>query len=316
MTFSLLPPILCYHSVDPSRSLISVSPELFAAHMDYLSAQGYRVLSMQRALERLETGDPCLRNTVVLTFDDGYENNHSVVMPILKKHGFGATFYIATGFVAANAEWMRRDLLEMFPGLGGIRTPGGSVGAFDSVLVRRRIPHLLRLREPQLTEHLQSLLHLASYRMMSWPQIAHLAAQDFEIADHAHSHPFLTELSPDAVRQELRASRHLLEQHLQVQVRSLCYPYGAHNEVVEHTARAEGYDNACTTEMGVDWQYGLNRFTLRRIMIHEGYSLPRFTRVVSPAYRLIMAVRPALARWRHVLADVLRINPVFAGRVL
>src|SRR5689334_14405737 len=35
---------------------------------------------------------------VVLTFDDSVASHHAVVRPILKRHGFGATFFITEGF--------------------------------------------------------------------------------------------------------------------------------------------------------------------------------------------------------------------------
>src|ERR687891_56473 len=35
---------------------------------------------------------------VVLTFDDSKPSHYTVVRPLLKKYGFGATFFIAEGF--------------------------------------------------------------------------------------------------------------------------------------------------------------------------------------------------------------------------
>jgi|TARA_B100001964_G_C14168662_1_gene570369 peptidoglycan/xylan/chitin deacetylase (PgdA/CDA1 family) len=36
--------------------------------------------------------------TVVLTFDDSVASQATYVAPLLKKHGFGATFFITEGF--------------------------------------------------------------------------------------------------------------------------------------------------------------------------------------------------------------------------
>src|SRR5262245_14737930 len=41
---------------------------------------------------------PLPEKLVVLTFDDSVKSHHSVVRPILKKYGFGATFFITEGF--------------------------------------------------------------------------------------------------------------------------------------------------------------------------------------------------------------------------
>src|SRR2546423_839201 len=42
--------------------------------------------------------EPIPDKLVVLTFDDSVKSHHSVVRPILKRYGFGATFFITEGF--------------------------------------------------------------------------------------------------------------------------------------------------------------------------------------------------------------------------
>ncbi len=42
--------------------------------------------------------EPIPDKLVVLTFDDSVKSHHSVVRPILKKYGFGATFFVTEGF--------------------------------------------------------------------------------------------------------------------------------------------------------------------------------------------------------------------------
>src|SRR5260370_27579785 len=39
------------------------------------------------------------RNPLLVTFDDGYRDNHDVALPILAKHGVRATFFVATDYV-------------------------------------------------------------------------------------------------------------------------------------------------------------------------------------------------------------------------
>jgi peptidoglycan/xylan/chitin deacetylase (PgdA/CDA1 family) len=42
--------------------------------------------------------DPVPDKLVVLTFDDSVASHYTVVRPILKRHGFSATFFITEGF--------------------------------------------------------------------------------------------------------------------------------------------------------------------------------------------------------------------------
>ena len=50
------------------------------------------------AVLRTEALEPVPDKLVVLTFDDSVASHHSVVRPILKRYGFGATFFITEGF--------------------------------------------------------------------------------------------------------------------------------------------------------------------------------------------------------------------------
>ena len=306
MTSFFLPPVLCYHSIDRSGSLISVSPELFESHMNYLSAQGYHVLSMQDGLDRLNQQQAISEKTVVLTFDDGYENNYTVVRPLLTRYGFNATFYVATGFVGATAAWMKRDLCGMFPSLACV--PGAPSIRLDHnhALIQSRIPYLLRLSEKDRTDHLNRLLALADHRLMTWSQITQLAKEGFEIGDHSQSHSFLTEIESDDLVIELRASRHILESQIGRRVRNFCYPYGAHDNRVQQVVRDQGYGSACTTVTGVDWRNWCSPFSLRRIMLHDRYSLAHFSEVLSPVQRVVLAVKPIFAGWSTRLGKCFR----------
>src|SRR5947209_7396673 len=42
--------------------------------------------------------EPIPDKLVVLTFDDSCKSHYTVARPLLKKHGFGATFFITEGF--------------------------------------------------------------------------------------------------------------------------------------------------------------------------------------------------------------------------
>ncbi len=116
-------PILMYHYIsepppaaDIYRKDLSVSPETFAAHLDYLQAQGYTTLHLKDLLSYLATGKPELpEKPVILTFDDGYEDNYLNAFPSLAQRGMTGTFFIITDFATQDrpgyANW--QQLSEM-----------------------------------------------------------------------------------------------------------------------------------------------------------------------------------------------------------
>jgi len=99
------PTILMYHSIDDSHSAISVSPAKFRAQLRYLKETGYQVLSLAELVSLLRAGRNLAPKTVVLTFDDGFVNNLTVALPILKDLGFKATIFVTTGHCGGSNVW-------------------------------------------------------------------------------------------------------------------------------------------------------------------------------------------------------------------
>lgn len=91
-------PILMYHAVgdeegaDWPASLI-MKPRLFESHLQYLKEQGYTIVSVEELAHRLEQG-ASVDKYVALSFDDGYKNNYSVVLPLLQKYGAKGSFFV------------------------------------------------------------------------------------------------------------------------------------------------------------------------------------------------------------------------------
>jgi peptidoglycan/xylan/chitin deacetylase (PgdA/CDA1 family) len=98
-------PILTYHSLDPSRSVISVSPELFRAHVRGLRARGFRAVALGEVLEAWSSGRTLPARTVVLTFDDGFASVREVAAPVLEEAGFRATVFVVAGHVGGRNDW-------------------------------------------------------------------------------------------------------------------------------------------------------------------------------------------------------------------
>jgi peptidoglycan/xylan/chitin deacetylase (PgdA/CDA1 family) len=76
---------------------------------------------------------------------------------------------------------------------------------------------------------------------MSWAELGDLADRGWEIGSHTRSHPRLTGLDDEALREELRGSLEDCEAHLGQPCRSLAYPYSDFDDRVMHAAREAGY---------------------------------------------------------------------------
>lgn len=94
--------ILEYHAVTDGAGQGSpyvVTQTEFARQMGELAATGAHVLTLRDVAERLASGRPFTTNTVVLTFDDGYDGVYRYALPILEQHQFAFTAFIVGSFI-------------------------------------------------------------------------------------------------------------------------------------------------------------------------------------------------------------------------
>jgi peptidoglycan/xylan/chitin deacetylase (PgdA/CDA1 family) len=88
--------------------------------------------------------------------------------------------------------------------------------------------------------------------LMDEAQVREWLAAGHEIGSHTLTHPHLTRISPARAREEVIASKKLLEDRFGLPIRHFCYPYGDWNPAVRDLVAEAGYETACTTEFGVN----------------------------------------------------------------
>ncbi len=95
-TYSL--PVLLYHRVVNKQSVIGkhkiyVWEKDFEKQLLYLKNNGYETITF---FDLLENPSMDLNKKVIITFDDGYEDNYTLLFPLLKKYNFKAVIYVVT----------------------------------------------------------------------------------------------------------------------------------------------------------------------------------------------------------------------------
>ena len=76
--------ILQYHHIsDSTPPSTSISPALFQKHMQHLLDKGYQVLALHEVAARLQQGESLPDQSVVITFDDGYDSVYTEAYPFL-----------------------------------------------------------------------------------------------------------------------------------------------------------------------------------------------------------------------------------------
>jgi peptidoglycan/xylan/chitin deacetylase (PgdA/CDA1 family) len=98
-------PILMYHHVSPlpTRNALdfglTVTEANFQQQMNYLAINGYHPVTLTDLFNSFYYQVPLPSHPIVITFDDGYEDNYLYAFPILKAHHFVAQINIITGMI-------------------------------------------------------------------------------------------------------------------------------------------------------------------------------------------------------------------------
>lgn len=98
-------PILTYHSIDESGSIISTSPHVFRRQMQHLSDAGYKAITLGEMVARQGKSEVLPEKTVVLTFDDGFRNFYTEAYPVLRANDFKATVFLVTDLCGRHNDW-------------------------------------------------------------------------------------------------------------------------------------------------------------------------------------------------------------------
>lgn len=96
-------PVLMYHKVNPDRKTgglgLRVLPKDFDWQMDYLYKHGFHTVSLEDVIDYWHHKKPLPPNPIVITFDDGYQDNYTYAFPILKKYHFTATIFVVVNSI-------------------------------------------------------------------------------------------------------------------------------------------------------------------------------------------------------------------------
>jgi peptidoglycan/xylan/chitin deacetylase (PgdA/CDA1 family) len=275
--------VLIFHRVLPQPDPLCPN-EMHAHRFDELCAwlsAWFNVLPLDQASACMQAGTLPDR-AACITFDDGYADNFHVAMPILRRHGLTATFFIATGFLDGGRMWndtivetvrlcrdSALDLSEL--GLGHL--------ALSSMIERRaaiksligQIKYRPVAERISVTERLTDVARarLPIDLMLTSEEVKLMRVAGMQIGAHTVSHPILSRLTIDQARQEIGDSKRFLEQLLGERISMFAYPNGKPGE--DYTpqsvdvVRSLGFDAAVSTQWGAsrtgDDPLQIKRFT-------------------------------------------------------
>ncbi len=292
--------ILAYHRIFPlpgkdypfSEGTISATPEEFDKQMKFVS-KNFSVINFERLSNAISSGKPLPKNSLIITFDDGYADNYEIAWEILKKYGLTATIFLATSFVeSSNLFWFDKlsYIIKRFS--GGSINFGKYVfetGNKNREMIRESVMLIFRSVSEKERVKLYSYLekqcnvsipseHIALARPLSWDQILEMSDGGIEFGSHTVSHPFLSNLTKSEMMYELLESKNFIEQQLGKEIKSIAYPFGSYDHRVMNCAKNCGY------QFGISYEHNVKKFDENNL-----FNIPRIHVETDVDYTLFQA---------------------------
>lgn len=275
--------VLIFHRVLPSPDPLfpeQIDAERFDALLGWLG-KSFNVLSLELAVDMLKRGELPPR-AAAITFDDGYADNYTVALPILKKNGMSASFFVATGFLDGGRMFNDTvvETVRLFEG-GSLDLREIGLGQFETKTLSQRrkaiddlLPVFKYLTLEERSKKISDLrkhinLTLPDDLMMTGEQVRGLKSEGMTIGAHTCTHPILSKINDADAYQEIASGKRELETLLGEQISLFAYPNGGpgRDYEIQHVemVRELGFRAAVSTSAGVA-RFGA-----------DTYQLPRFT---------------------------------------
>ena len=258
--------ILLYHRVfdyESDPQLLAVSISNFRAQMQYLK-KNYQIISLKKLTNAIiENTVP--KNSVAITFDDGYADNYFFAKPILEELEIPSTIFVTTSLIDSERELWWDELEQVFlhgDGLPGhldltlddckisLNTENSTSEKFNdwNITINENISPrkkaylrfhsiLKTLNHTKRNEIMNFLFSWSGkkricrkyYRTMSSTEIFDTSKDGLiEIGAHTDNHSVLSYLPYEDQKKEILTSKLKLEEITNFKIKTFAYPFGSH----------------------------------------------------------------------------------------
>lgn len=233
----------------PGASSIEFSPERFQQTLDHLEENHYHFLSLDELYHGLKWNN-LEKRFAIITFDDGYVDNYSIVYPILKKRQIPFAIYVTTSFPEGKAILWWYLLEELLDGNGTILIKENEHPInYDlsdedqrkqaSWTIRRIMKSSTPSNFKRNIDTIFSANGLDPYSTvkelsLTWNQIIELSRDPLvTIGAHTVNHYQLSHLDENDVKAEVTLARNRLSETIKKPVDHFAYPFGGRAAAVE-----------------------------------------------------------------------------------
>lgn len=262
---------LMYHGVTlkdaTDFSARNITADQFEKQMAYFKRE-FDVISLKKAFNLVRNNIKPDKKTITISFDDGYQNNLTVALPILEKYKIPATIfisgvcleeedYILFPDIFAGLLYFHKDKIDHIK-KNILSHTNGLSSELPLLLILKSCEYGQR---DEIINKITSDLNLWSdlekipdenYKLLKRSEITELAKSELvDIGSHGYLHYDLTKVNENNAKQDLTHSKKILEECLQAKIEMLAFPYGSYNKRIQKIAEQIGYDKL----LALDYMY-------------------------------------------------------------
>lgn len=304
--------ILAYHRVKDiacecdyefDAELISASIADFEWQVEHVKKY-YKPTTFEKVASDLDNGKSLDKNTVIITFDDGFDDNYFNAFPVLKKHAVPATFFLATDYIGTTEPFWFDYVSYMIK-----KMPQGEYVLKDSDCIldiakdnreaelARLLSFLKKIPDNNRRHIIQELQQLSGIDKSSdgytdcmpltWDQATEMAGNGMEIGSHTCSHPVLSQLDKSRLHDEIVNSKNIIEDIINKKCVAIAYPVGGKhdfNNEIKSISESE-YKLGCSYISGTNSMPNDDHFELKRLHVERYTSKALFAAMLAaPKY--------------------------------
>jgi peptidoglycan/xylan/chitin deacetylase (PgdA/CDA1 family) len=240
-------------------------------------AEKYQAVDFGQAIEA-----PAGKLRVMFTFDDGWKDNYTNALPVMRARGIPATVFVCPGLIGRTLpfwpELVASLLAKASPPVAGAKIES-LIETLKTYTTERRQQFIARLYELHAPANGGDAYN--GDRTVSWDDIREMDAAGVRFGCHTHTHQILTTVPAQTACQEIQKSKAAIEAALHRRCDLFAYPNGNSSAATRAILAEEGFSAAFTTQRGA-WTGGSDRMAIPRVNVCEE-SVVGLTGRFSPA---------------------------------
>jgi peptidoglycan/xylan/chitin deacetylase (PgdA/CDA1 family) len=264
---------LVFHRVlgDADYAKTCSQPEILVREQTFRELAAYISREFEAVdLHEATAGRQTDRLQVICTFDDGWWDNNSVLLPIAQKYGIPLTIFICPELVGQTMPFWPERVIAMK------RAANPKVSAREINVV---IESLKKLTPEQRNERLGALAKETSQsatatdsvnvdRTLTWQEIVEMSRAGVRFGSHTRSHEILTSVSEEVAREQLDGTATEIEKAVGKACPTFSYPNGNWSAATRNIVADAGFKLAVTADRQI-WTVDSNPLAIPRSNVYE-----------------------------------------------